>query len=176
MHRDSGYFVVERPIPYGLTPSGEGMALAIQARAEREQARASAPLGRSPAVLPSQKQAAASEPECAGLHNDWNAAGKCADCGAEQTDASRVAQLESARDSARPDPRPPAAKCKACRELLQELSKAVHAFSAENGPFVRAYAHLSVSQVAEGKKRLEALGKTVREAQQRFRAHTLDAH
>jgi hypothetical protein len=151
MHRETGFFVVERPIGYALTAAGEGVALAVQARNERELERAAAPLGRSPAVLPSQKQAAASEPTA----SPKPACTAPAECECRECKAER---------------------CARCRLLLQELSAAVHAFSAENGPFMRAYAHLSYQQVDDGKKRLEALGKTVREAQRRFREHTVDAH
>ena len=151
MHRESGFFVVERPVGYTLTAAGEGVALAVQAREERERARAAAPLGRSPAVLPSQKQAAASEPTALPK----------SDCTAPADCACRECKAE---------------RCARCRLLLQELSAAVHAFSAENGPFVRAYAHLTYQQVHEGKKRLESLGKNVRVAQNRFREHTRDHH
>lgn len=147
MHRETGYFVVERPIGYALTEAGEKVAVEL----ERDRAAAAAPLGRSPAVLPSQKQAAASEPTAP----PKPACTAPAECECRECKAER---------------------CSKCRTLLQELSAAVHAFSAENGPFVRAYAHLTYQQVHEGKKRLESLGKNVRAAQTRFREHTRDAH
>lgn len=154
MARKTEFQYVDKPVGYVLTEAAEAYFRTSRRppyEPDPDERPAVAPLGRSPAVLPSQKQAAASEPTAP----PKSACTAPAECECRECKAER---------------------CSRCRSLLQELSVAVHAFSAENGPFVRAYAHLTYQQVHEGKKRLESLGKTVREAQRRFREHTVDAH
>src|SRR5262245_2655726 len=174
MHRLPGYYVVDRPIGYALTAAGEGVALAVQRRAGQA-GRAAAPLGRSRDALPSQKQGTPAQPKTAVPRGSATQAVEAP--GESPTVAGTTDKARACTAPAECECREcKAERCARCRMLLQELSKTVHAFSTENGPFVRAYAHLTYQQVHEGKKRLESLGKVVRVAQERFREHTRDNH
>lgn len=157
MHRELGFFVVDRPIGYTLTERGIDVTNDLRAAEAAARRTAAKPrLGRSPAVLPSRKHAAASEPTVAvttevPVSQEPESIARCVRDGAFPT---------------RIDP-----ECAYCKDLLRELLAATDAFTTVSKPFVRLYARLSYSQVRDGKFRLESLGKAVHVAKQAYDRH-----
>lgn len=190
MHREIGFHEIARPIPYAVTEAGakavEGMMSTCDCavcKVSRPGDREGAPLGRSPAVLPGQQEGAQGGDTKTGgtIQQQATFKPRVTHTAAVNTDkpedtvavekpsfkaAARAAQARAEKAIAEE-----AERCAKARELLHALSVAVYAFSDANGPFVRAYAHLSYSQVRDGKRELEALGAAVRKARNALHEH-----